>query len=72
MRTRIDEDRDLARENHLTAIESELKKYGCYKGLNGVELSVDDWFEILQDAASIEAAYEEAFKTIDELYKQAE
>jgi len=68
---RFDEDdRAAAREEHLFAVEDEIKNEGCYYGLKGVELTWDDWVQIQSESCSLEDAIQSAIITIDALYEQ--
>ena len=65
-----EENKALAEENLCIEIEADLKKYGCYDGMNGVEITKADWELIQQESISTEAAFQEAFDTVLALYKK--
>ena len=64
------ENRDLAKAELRDEIEAELKGLGCCFFTREVQITQDDWNQIQQDSTTIEAAYQEAFDTIDTLYNK--
>jgi len=64
------DDRAAAREKELLWIEKELKEYGFYSGLEGVELTWADWVLIQSESEDLATAIQAAIDCIDMLYKQ--